>query len=144
VFYEEACRVPLIISTKNTTSHERVDLQHLVSNGLDILPTLCDYAGIKTPKDINGLSLRPIVERKKLKNWRTVLPVESEIGRMLVSNRYKYIRYNKGENKEQLVDLIIDPGETKNFLRDPKYTNVIRKYRCLFSKYYEINQAIQS
>ena len=33
---------------------------HLVSNGLDLLPTLCDYAGIEAPEGLHGRSLRPL------------------------------------------------------------------------------------
>ena len=35
---------------------------HLVSNGLDLLPTICDYAGVQPPADLRGRSLRPLID----------------------------------------------------------------------------------
>ncbi len=42
----------------------RIDSIRLVSNGLDLLPTVCDYAGIKGVSDPRGRSLRPLLEGK--------------------------------------------------------------------------------
>ena len=52
--YEEATRVPLIVSRKGQTPPGRVDTTHLVSTGLDLIPTLCDLAGIATPAALKG------------------------------------------------------------------------------------------
>ena len=46
MFYEETAGVPLIVSYKGVTPPDRIDRTHLVST-LDVLPTICDYAGIK-------------------------------------------------------------------------------------------------
>ena len=56
-------------------------------------------------------------------------------GKMIVSNRYKYMLYNKGKNREQLIDICNDPGETKNCIEDPMYIEVSKKYRNLFIDY---------
>ena len=66
VLYEEATRVPLIVSWKGVTHPGRVDRYHLVSNGLDLLPTVCDYASVAPPD-----------------GWRERLHVESEFGHMV-------------------------------------------------------------
>ena len=47
--YENACRVPLVVSYPGVTPPGKVDQSHLVSAGLDLIPTLCDYAGIGPP-----------------------------------------------------------------------------------------------
>ena len=54
MFYEEAARVPFIVSYKGVTKPGLVDNQHLVSSGQDLIPTLCDYAGIKPPAALLG------------------------------------------------------------------------------------------
>ncbi len=131
-FYEEACRVPLIVSWPGVTPAGAVDDVHLISNGLDLFPTLCDYAGIAPPEDLQGMSFRPLAEGRTPRSWRTYLPVESEIGRMVITGRYKYMLYDRGENREQLIDLRRDPGEMRNAARDPGYRDVLDEHRALF------------
>ena len=65
----------------------------MLSNGLDLLPTVCDYAGIKGIADPRGRSLRPLLEERNTK-WRETLGVESEIGRMVVNDELGIIRVN--------------------------------------------------
>lgn len=48
LFYDESAGIPLLMKYKGNIPPGTVD-EHLVSNGLDILPTLCDYAGIAVP-----------------------------------------------------------------------------------------------
>ena len=111
VLYEEAARVPLIMSWKGVTHAGQVDRDHLVSNGLDLLPTICDYAGVVPPDDLEGVSLRTLVEGTPPGDWRERLHVESEFGHMVAAGRYKYVLYDEGRDREQLVDLDSDPGE---------------------------------
>ena len=135
--YEESCRVPFIISIPNgplaARRGSRVD-QYPVSVGLDLLPTLCDCAGITPPSDIQGKSLLPMLRGDSLKNSRTHIPVESEYGRMVVSGRYKYILYDEGKNREQLMDLVDDPGEMKNHINVPANKTVLARHRELLDR----------
>lgn len=128
--YEEAARIPFLVMHKGTAPAGRVDRTHLVSNGLDLLPTICDYAGIPDAKaDPRGRSLRPLIEGRTVKNWRRTLGVESEIGRMVVGDHVKYIKYDYKKEEEQLLDLRVDPGETRHFTRDPAYAELLEKMR---------------
>jgi arylsulfatase A-like enzyme len=104
----------------------------LVSNGLDLLPTVCDYAGIKGVSDVRGKSLRPLFEGKDVK-WRDTLGVESEIGRMVVNkDKLKYIKYDAEGVEEQLLDLNSNPYETTHFTNDPKYALKLARLRKSF------------
>ena len=133
-FYNEACRVPLIISQPGVTS-KGVN-RSLTSNGLDLLPTLCDYAGVEPPADLTGASLRPLAEGVQPVIRRSFIPVESEIGRMIVTDEFKYMLYVRGSNREQLIDLISDPGETKNVAAEPGYRDALRKCKELFTQHF--------
>ena len=82
-----------------------------MSNGLDLLPTICDYAGVVPPDDLEGASLRAFVEGTHPGDWRKRLHVESEFGHMVAGGRYKYVLYDEGRDREQLIDLDSDPGE---------------------------------
>jgi len=91
---------------------------------IDLLPTLCDLTGVKAPADIDGVSLRPILDRRAARvqdmvfgeyygkqSWR--VPI-----RMVRTERWKYVRYlGYGE---ELYDLASDPGELRNLAREPR------------------------
>lgn len=132
-FYDEATRVPLIIAWPGVTPAGVVDA-HLVSNGRDLLPTLCDFGGAELPGDVAGLSLRPLAEGATPASWRTALPVESEMGRMIVTERYKYMLHDEGLHREQLIDLVADPGETRNAAADPAQRDRLRALRRRFAE----------
>ncbi|RMD82285.1 MAG: DUF4976 domain-containing protein [Lentisphaerae bacterium] len=132
-FYREAVKVPFIVSGPGIEPG-KVDTQHLVSNGLDILPTLADYAGVAAPAGLRGRSLRPLLEGSGEVSWRDVVRAESEFGRMVASTRYKYARYEAGASAEQLYDMEVDPGETRNFAHDPEYQSILADMRSAFER----------
>jgi choline-sulfatase len=127
--YEEPCKVPFLISHKGTVPSGVVDDSHLISNGLDLLPTLCDYAGVEVPAGMKGASFRDIAEGREPEEWRKELLVESEFGNMAVADRHKYAVYFEGKSNEQLYDLETDPFETRNFLNDGDKVPVVQKLR---------------
>jgi choline-sulfatase len=113
--YEELVRVPLVISWPGTIQAARSDA--LVSL-IDLLPTLCDLTGVPAPANVDGLSLRPVLERRAQQvreivfaeyygkqAWR--VPI-----RMVRTARWKYVRYQG--HGEELYDLDVDPGELRN------------------------------
>jgi arylsulfatase A-like enzyme len=131
-FYEESANIPFMAMWKGQIPAGQVDDKHLVSNGLDLLPTVCDYAGIKGVSDVRGKSLRPLFEGKDVK-WRDTLGVESEIGRMVVNkDKLKYIKYDAEGVEEQLLDLNSNPYETTHFTNDPKYALKLARLRKSF------------
>jgi len=147
VFYEEAARVPLIVSYKGRTKPGISD--KLVNTGIDILPTMFDFAGIARPKHLPGLSLRPLALGQPVAGWRDYVVIENNMdqtgvvgairpsaeGRMVRTDRYKYCVYSRGNQRESLVDLQKDPGETKDLARDPNYRKILLEHRELLAKF---------
>lgn len=131
--YEEVCNVPLLVCPPGSPGRGRVDRTHLVSNGLDLLPTLCDYAGVPAPVLPHGRSLRPLLDGDGT-SWRESLPVEAAVGRMIVTPRFKYCRYELSANGEQLLDRVDDPGEMRNALHDPQHAAVVQELREEFAR----------
>lgn len=132
VLYEESANVPFLVMWKGHIKKGKVDEEHLVSTGLDLLPTFCDYAGINGAADPRGRSLRPLFEGLNT-DWRETLGVESEIGRMVVSsNKLKYIKYDAVGIEEQLLDLKKDPYETTHFTKDPAYKEELNALKKAF------------
>jgi len=141
VFYDEAARVPLIIRQKGTTPAGTCDA--LASTGVDLMPTLCDFAGIDPPPGLPGRSLKPDALGKPSGTDGDYVVVENHLvqcvevggvmlkpqGRMVRSQRYKYCIYDEGKRCESLVDMQHDPGETNNLAADPEARDVLLQHR---------------
>jgi arylsulfatase A-like enzyme len=142
--YNEASRIPLIIRPPGKSTSGRIDRTHLVSNGLDLLPTLCDWAGIPKPDNASGRSLRPVVENKMSNGWRTSVPIECAIGRALVTARFKYMIYDIGKHREQLFDLVADPFETRNAVNDAQHHMALNNLQAMFKHTFQQAERIRT
>jgi choline-sulfatase len=130
--YEESANIPFMVMWKGHIPAGRINKENLVSNGLDLLPTICDYAGIEGIADLRGKSLRPLLEGKDVE-WRETLGVESEIGKMVIDkNGLKYIRYDADGLEEQLLNLKEDPFETTHFTNELKYKEKLETLKHIY------------
>ena len=139
VLYEEASRVPLIVSWKGVTKPGLVDRTHLVSTGQDLIPILCDFAGVPVPSSLKGRSVSALAEGRTPSSWRETQVVENGESRMLRSARFKYVVYASGARREMLVDMVADPGEMKNLALDPASASVLDEHRRLLKEWYQQN-----
>ncbi|MBI5722650.1 MAG: sulfatase-like hydrolase/transferase [Planctomycetes bacterium] len=139
--YEEPVAVPMILNFPGRIPPAVLDETHIVS-GLDVMPTMCDYAGVKGPP-MAGLSMKTIIENPR-GPWRDFVvaevasrqsPAGQRHGRMVRSGRYKYNVYDMGENNQQLFDLAKDPGETVNLAADPAMKNIIDAHRQMLKQW---------
>jgi arylsulfatase A-like enzyme len=147
VLYDESARVPLIISVKAKTSAATTD--KLVNTGVDLLPTMLQFAGLEVPNKLPGRSLLPLVFGQPVTAWRDHVVVENNMtqtgevdgfaptmeGRMVRSDRFKYCVFSRGLQRESLVDLQADPGETTDLATDPKYREVLLQHRELLARF---------
>ena len=144
--YEESVRVPFIISCLGegvSVKKDQFNDVHFVS-GVDLFPTVCDYAGVDTPERCQGMSLRPLAEGNDVP-WREYAYIESNYwGRSIVTDQYKYVTEYKPKVTEdfippgpdaeqlglaQLFDRENDPFETVNLADVPDYQDVIKTCR---------------
>ncbi len=128
VMFEECQRVPFIFAGKGIKSNY-ADKSTLVCNGLDLLPTLCDLTGIESPDGIPGMSLKPYLYGIGKKTARDYLITENYNAYQITDGRYKLTLYELPGNPETLTDIIANPGETKNFSKDPAYTKIKAKLK---------------
>ena len=147
VFYDESARVPFIISWKGKTPQGTSDL--LLNTGVDMIPTLCDFAGIEIPADLPGKSLKaPAMgdaapwTRKFIVSQNHMVqgdPVDGKQlkpqGRMVRSDRYKYCVYSEGTHRESLIDMRADPGEMRNLARSAEHRKVLDQHRRYLSEW---------
>ncbi|MFW5856939.1 MAG: sulfatase, partial [Planctomycetota bacterium] len=127
--YREATRVPLLLRPAGGLDAPVVNRSHLVCNGLDLLPTLADYAGAEAPADLEGRSLRPFAEGAAPAAWRDSLCIESQNSVSILTERWQLTRYDRGAHAEQLYDLQADPGQTRNHAADPANGQVLADLR---------------
>jgi arylsulfatase A-like enzyme len=133
--------VPLIVSWKGVIPPGRIDRSHLVST-LDVLPTLCDYAGVQPPPSIRGESLRAVIEKPELPGHEAVFSemVRAGMGSrarsfMVRTQRYKYVMFPGPGGAEMLFDLQSDPGEMKNLAEDKAAASELQRDRQLLAQW---------
>jgi arylsulfatase A-like enzyme len=112
--YDAAYKAPLIFAGPGIP-HGRSDALCYL---LDILPTAIDLAGAAGPKEIDGVSLRPVIEGK-VKSVRDSLFLSYlDTQRAIRDERWKLILFPKIAKRE-LFDLANDPDEMKNLAEEP-------------------------
>jgi arylsulfatase A-like enzyme len=139
-FYEKSVKVPFLLKYPGQVLAGHVDHEHFVSSGMDILPTLCDFAGIEIPESAMGRSLRTLAAGREDPAWREFVVTENHTGRMLRTRDFKYCLYSQGNPRESLVDLRNDPGELVNVATIPDYQLTLREHRRLLRGWMQESQ----
>src|SRR5262245_31195123 len=129
--YEESFRTPLLIRWPGKTLPGSVS-DKMVMN-LDFAETFLDIAGLPVPGDMQGISIKPILEGKDPADWRKSvyyhyyefpLPHHVHPHYGVRTDRYKLIHFYTIDVWE-LFDLDRDPHEMISVYRDPRYTSVV-------------------
>lgn len=88
--YESSVKVPLIVCGPGI-KNGAVDQNHLVS-GVDLFPTICEFAGVKPPENMCGHSLMPLLREREPEVWRDhVYYSFQRTGRCIRTQKYKYV-----------------------------------------------------
>ena len=104
---------------------------------IDIAPTLLDFAGVPTPSVMQGRSLRGLVEKQRMRDWRTDWFYEHHFGPKIIppsegvrTERWKYIRYvNELPVVEELFDLKRDRLEQRDLVGEAKHAAMLTQLR---------------
>lgn len=131
--YEQSLRTPFLVRWPGQVEAGSVNNTDIVSP-LDFAATFCELAGADTPNDLDGKSLIPVFQGETPADWRTDFyyqyyeyPAVHMVRRhyAVVDGRYKLIHFYEPEVDEwELVDLVADPLEQKNFYGQPEYEAV--------------------
>ena len=136
--YEEGVKVPLVFACPARIRKGVQDRDHLVS-GLDVMSTLCDFAGIDPPPHSLGRSLRPLLEGKATE-WREFVvsghhldrALKAPAGYAIRTARYKFVEYT-GDPVVQLFDMQADPWEMTNLAEGGKHADEVKQHRKLLA-----------
>jgi arylsulfatase len=131
---EGGIRVPFIISWPGKIN-SGTESDH-VSAFWDIMPTLCDIAGISIPKESDGISFLPELKGKRQKEHEFLYWEFPETGgqQAVITGRYKAMRkeMNTGKTEFMLYDIVSDMEETRNIASE--HPEIIRKVEAIIRK----------
>ena len=145
LMYEEPLRIPLAIRYPPAIAPG--SQTRAFSLNVDYAPTILDFAGVAVPEDMQGHSLRPILEGGQPEDWRQSIYYhyfEPPRGHNIAphygvrTDRYKLIRYYDSEYGGQpaweLLDLEKDPKEYQNVYEDAAYEEVVSELKTELSR----------
>ena len=141
--YEECQRMPLIIRYPQSIASGTTS--NAITMNVDFAPTFLDYAGAPIPDDIQGRSIRPILENggKTPNDWRQAAyyhyyeyPAEHSVKRHygIRTQDYKLIRFYNDIDEWELYDMKNDPREMTNVFDRPEYAQVQKEMIELLRK----------
>jgi uncharacterized sulfatase len=146
--FEQGARAPLIIRTPASLVGGKnngggVGACRRVVEFVDIYPTLTDLASIESPEQLEGRSLRTLIE-DPVADWdglaftQVLRPADQRLdkpvmGCSLRTQRYRYTEWGEGEHGVELYDHHADPNEFNNLANQPdaRASAVIRRLRPL-------------
>lgn len=153
--WEESARTPLIIAAPKAKAKGRASTRTVEL--LDIYPTLAELCGLTPPADLEGRSLRPLLDNPKAPwnkpaytqvdrgaQWGGGAPPNQAqaarapqqphfMGRSVRTERWRYTEWDEGRKGVELYDHDKDPHEYHNLANDPAYANTIKELKRLLN-----------
>jgi arylsulfatase A-like enzyme len=118
--WRRATNVPLIwvapgVTKPGTECNRAVDLT-------SIFPTVCELAGIPTPKHAEGISIRPLLKNPSGKWTQPAISTFLQNNHAICTEEWRYIRYADGS--EELYNQKADPNEWTNQAAKPELAKI--------------------
>ena len=138
LLFEESARVPFMIALPNAkvtgVSPRTVEL-------VDIYPTLADLWGLKPPANLEGKSLRSLLDNP-LAPWSTpaiTQQVRNEGGQRIMgysvrTEQWRYTEWDGGAAGAELYDHNTDPHEWQNLAKESKHAKTVAELKGLLPK----------
>ena len=131
--YEESTHIPMAIYYPPLI-REGIHEKRIIAN-IDIAPTIYDFAGLAIPESVDGLSLRPILEKDETFEWREHLLIEgwpvnvaftenTPPFQAIHSGQYVYVE--TGNDLSEFYNLDLDPFQLDNEINNPQYADIIQ------------------
>ena len=128
--FDNTCKVPLIISVPGM----KPGVTSALSESIDLYPTLCALAGFTGPKELQGVSLVPVLKDPKASVQSAAYtqvqrPARKVEGRSVRTERWRYTQWKGEGDGAELYDELNDPAELTNLERDPAHADIVAKMR---------------
>jgi choline-sulfatase len=139
--YEGSAKIPMLLRWPKSMglNNQRGKILPQPVELRDVLPTLLDAADVPVPAHIDGKSMLNLV-RAKTKNWRPFIDMEHSMcyskdhWNALTDGKFKYIYYAY-DGREQLFELVDDPGELHDLAHESAHKNVLHEWRLNMVKH---------
>jgi len=130
--YDDTARVPLIVNAPSRVRSGELDARHL-AHGTDVVPTVCELAGVDAPPKTRGRSLLPLCERGRAppEAWRDDVLIECNQmpSRAIRSERCKFAMEYVGRHtpvaaykrRDTGAWAPFEQGKGESFEQDPRY-----------------------
>ena len=129
--FEQGAKAPLII--RNPKAGGKGQPCRRIVEFVDIYPTLTELAGLPTPKQVEGRSLKRLLDNP-LTQWngtaitQVLRPADNRLkepvmGRSIRTERWRYSDWGEGKYGEELYDHFADPMEFNNLALNPTKEN---------------------
>lgn len=129
--YEESFRTPMLIRYPAQVKPRKRNNAYALN--LDIAPSLLDWIGLPVPADMQGVSMKRLLQTGKDENWRKEIYYhyyERSFGLTphygVKTDRYKLLHFYGDINSWELYDLKKDKSEMNNLVNDPGYTQIVK------------------
>src|SRR5947209_7925928 len=133
--FEEAAHVPLVIIAPGARGNGKVCPRTV--EFVDLYPTLADLTGLTPPKNLEGKSLKPLLDDPQAA-WDR--PAFTQVqrggfpGYSVRTERWRYTEWDDGKQGVQLYDHAVDPHELTNLAKDAKYAKAVEEMKALVKK----------
>lgn len=128
--YEECQRMPLVVRYPEAIPAGSVT--DAIAMNIDFAPTFLDFAGVEIPQDMQGLSLKPVMEKGGIipVDWRKAAyyhyyeyPAEHSVKRHygIRTADFKLIHFYNDVDQWEMYDMTLDPKELNNIYDNPEY-----------------------
>jgi arylsulfatase A-like enzyme len=142
IYNEDGIHIPFIISGGLVKDKDKGRREEALCYIQDIMPTVCELAGIEIPKTVSGKSLVPVINNDVDQHRDYTYHAYRQHQRAYRKGEYKLIEYvrapdtgNKGRifvagsRVTQLFNLTKDPWETFNLADFPEYKDIVFSMR---------------
>jgi uncharacterized sulfatase len=137
--YEESARVPFIIVAPGQKAAGKASTRTVEL--LDMYPTLADLTGLMPPKNLEGVSVRPLLDNPAA-SWPHAAFTQVQRGNFpghsVRTERWRYTEWAGGEKGAELYDHETDPHELNNLANDPKHAATVAEMKALVKKMHPV------
>ncbi len=130
--FENSARVPFIVVAPGAKGNGKASSRTV--EFVDVYPTLADLVGLTPPGNLQGKSVKPLLNDPQAK-WNkpsfTQVWRGSFAGHSVRTERYRYTEWDGGKEGVQLYDYQTDPQEFHNLANDPAHAATVAELKAL-------------
>lgn len=130
--FELSTRAPLVVYAPKAKA--RGKRSPALAEFVDLYPTVAELAGLKAPSNLEGLSLKPLLDNPA-RPWKQAAFTQVQRGRVqgrtVRTARWRYTEWQGSDGGGELYDHQTDPGEYRNLANDPAHAKQMAEMKQL-------------